>query len=66
MPKFYVEKLDWLRPLIRGKRVLDVGCIAHSLEEARQPGWLHAEIAREAAEIVGTDILQREVDVLRA
>lgn len=66
MPRLFVEKMDWLRPLIQGKKVLDIGCVAHSLEEARRPDWLHGQIVKAAAEAVGVDILKHEIEVLRA
>jgi 2-polyprenyl-3-methyl-5-hydroxy-6-metoxy-1,4-benzoquinol methylase len=66
MPKLFLDKLDWIMPFVEGRTVLDVGCIAHSVEEARDPDWLHAKISRRASSIVGVDVLREAVETLRA
>jgi 2-polyprenyl-3-methyl-5-hydroxy-6-metoxy-1,4-benzoquinol methylase len=42
---------------IRGKSVLDIGVVEHSLDFVNRPGWKHRLLRDLAARIVGVDIL---------
>ncbi len=59
------DKLDWIVPFVRGRKVLDLGCVRHSLEETEKPGWLHGVIRAEAGSLLGVDYLQDAVARLR-
>jgi 2-polyprenyl-3-methyl-5-hydroxy-6-metoxy-1,4-benzoquinol methylase len=63
-----LDKGDLIAELSRGRRVLDLGCVNHRLErEGAGPGaWLHERIRAQAAEVVGLDILESAVEVLRS
>jgi 2-polyprenyl-3-methyl-5-hydroxy-6-metoxy-1,4-benzoquinol methylase len=55
-PARLIPRIPRIQELCRGKRVLDVGCCNHSnFEQLDQGGFLHAEIARAAAKVVGFD-----------
>lgn len=41
--------------LVRGKSVLDVGCVEHSAELEMQDTWLHKHLRNSSARIVGLD-----------
>lgn len=56
---------DLIAGLVRGKRVLDVGCVDHNAEIAATDTWLHSHVARTAAYALGIDILEREIERLR-
>ncbi|GAF75725.1 unnamed protein product, partial [marine sediment metagenome] len=56
--KFVIDKT-------RGKTVLDLGCIAHSLKVTETGPWLHKEIKKVAKTVVGVDVLEAEVKMLR-
>ena len=48
-----------------GKKVLDIGCVNHNIENTYQDGWLHGRIKRIAKELVGIDYLESEINLLR-
>ncbi|WP_169744236.1 class I SAM-dependent methyltransferase [Knoellia aerolata] len=45
----------------RGRRVLDIGCVAHDVERMKSPLWLHGRVAAAAATCVGVDVLDEGV-----
>lgn len=57
----YRCKTEWVGKYIRGKRVLDLGCVDHSLNRTIGQPWLHGFIARNAASVVGVDTLPDQV-----
>lgn len=59
------EKMDWIIPYVRGRKVLDLGCVRHSLDETEKPDWLHGAIRAEAASVTGVDYLEDAVARLR-
>ena len=63
-----VTKESLLTALCRGKRVLDIGCIDHSVDVAMRLGdrWMHRQICAVALEVVGVDILDEAVAAMRA
>ena len=56
-----VERIGRLRELCAGKKVLDIGCVAHYSDSAQQSEWLHRHLAESAAECLGVDILEDDV-----
>jgi 2-polyprenyl-3-methyl-5-hydroxy-6-metoxy-1,4-benzoquinol methylase len=64
MTRLLNDKVDWIVPKVRGKKVLDLGCVRHSLEETKKTGWLHSLIVNEAREVLGVDYLQSEIESL--
>lgn len=62
----YRNKSSWILPFVERKKVLDLGCVQHTAEKARNPDWLHGRIAQRAVSALGVDILQQDVDVLNA
>ncbi len=61
----FKNKLDWIIPFVRARKVLDLGCVRHSLEESEKPGWLHGVICAEAKSVLGVDYLEDAVARLR-
>ena len=59
-------RIDRLRALARGRRVLDVGAVDHTTDNDRRQWWLHGHLAEVAAEIVGVDIVATEIERLCA
>ena len=51
------SRVDHLCELVRGKRVLDVGSVAHALETEAKDEWLHRALAAAAGYCLGVDIL---------
>ena len=50
---------------VKGKKVLDVGCVGNTAGDAAQPDWLHHLVCQYAAEVVGLDIAAEAVAALR-
>ncbi len=51
-----IPRISRIQELCRGKRVLDVGCCNHSnFDQLEGSGFLHAEIAKVAATLIGFD-----------
>lgn len=59
-------RIPRLRELCAGRKVLDVGCVAHYSDSAQSGEWLHRHIAESAAECLGVDILEDDVRALRS
>jgi len=49
---------------IRGRTLLDIGVVEHTMEFAGREGWRHGVFAKLASRAVGVDILAPEVDQL--
>jgi len=58
------NRVDYLCELARGKRVLDIGVIEHSLDATNSGQWLHGRLCAVAESCVGIDILDEEIRVL--
>lgn len=63
-PKLVEDRLAYLMAAAAGKRVLDIGVVAHTLEAVAHPEWLHGHLRRSAAACVGCDILPESVAFL--
>ena len=61
----YKDKIPWIKQFIRGKKVLDLGCVRHNLEETEKEEWLHGVIKNEAESVLGVDYLEKEVEELK-
>ncbi len=46
----------FLMEVVRGRRVLDIGCVDHFADAVRRPGFLHSKIAAAAGTCLGVDI----------
>ena len=49
----------------RGRRVLDIGCVAHDVERMSSPDWLHGRVSRAAESCLGVDVLPKGVEAMR-
>lgn len=65
MNELLKDKIEWIIPKVIGKKVLDLGCVCHNLEEAGKSDWLHGHIVSAAKEVLGVDYLEMEVKALR-
>jgi len=63
--KLYHSKNRWILPRVCDKKVLDLGCVRHNLEETKKEGWLHGEIVKRASEVLGVDYLENEITELK-
>lgn len=65
MTELYRDKIDWIVPKTKGKKVLDLGCVRHNIEETRKSEWLHGLIVGVASDVLGVDYLVDEVKALQ-
>lgn len=61
-----VDRIFHLCRLVRGKKVLDVGCVQNDASCRHNPDWLHRHLAAAAGKIVGIDILEEDLKILRS
>lgn len=59
------DRVQFLEDRCRGRRVLDVGCVAHDVARMDSPQWLHARLATVAARCIGIDVLADGVEAMR-
>ena len=55
-----------IRPHVEGKDVLHLGCVAHDESKRKSGNWTHDLIVREASDVLGVDILEKDVQNLRS
>lgn len=55
MGNFRTDKDRFILERCRGQRVLDMGCVNHTLEATLLPDWRHAQISQVATSVVGLD-----------
>jgi len=58
------DRIAFLEARCRGRRVLDIGCVAHSTERMRDASWLHGRLARVAGTCLGVDVLPEAVELM--
>lgn len=59
------ERVQFLEERCRGRRVLDVGCVAHDVVRMDSPQWLHGRLVSVAERCVGVDVLSDGVAAMR-
>jgi 2-polyprenyl-3-methyl-5-hydroxy-6-metoxy-1,4-benzoquinol methylase len=59
------DRLAYLLELAEGRRVLDLGVVDHTSQSDRRDHWLHGQLAKVAGTILGIDIIENEVELLR-
>ena len=59
-------RIEFILDKVRGRTVLDVGCVDHEACKEEEEQWLHGLICQEAASVVGLDIEREEVEKLLA
>lgn len=60
-----LDRISYLRDMVRGKRVLDIGCVENDADHHTREEWLHNHLRDSASYILGIDILDREIETLR-
>ena len=59
------ELWNRIHPLIKGKDVLDVGCVEHTvLARLENPFWIH-NFLNDNCNVLGIDLLKEEVIILK-
>ncbi len=60
-----LRRSSFVAELAKGKRVLDIGCVNHTLSTRQAEHWLHGILREKAAYLVGLDYEKDQVEVLR-
>jgi 2-polyprenyl-3-methyl-5-hydroxy-6-metoxy-1,4-benzoquinol methylase len=56
-----ISHLDFLREYVKGKTVLDVGCVEHEASEF----WVHRRLTESARSVLRIDVLEKDVEELQ-
>ena len=59
------ERFDIIKEVVKGKNVLDIGCVDHKASTETQEEWLHKRIKKFAKSVEGIDIEEKEVVTLQ-
>lgn len=59
------SRIEIVREFCKDKVVLDLGCVNHDTENSSSEHWLHQAIVDSAAETLGVDYLEDQVEILR-
>ena len=59
------RRATFIAELAKGKRVLDIGCVNHTLETRHPKYWVHGILRESAAHLVGLDYEKDAVESLR-
>src|ERR1035437_6095364 len=59
------HRAAFIAALAKGKRVLDIGCVNHTLSTRNQSHWLHGLLRQQAAYLVGLDYESEPIEALR-
>lgn len=60
------DLMDYVLGRLAGKRVLDIGIVAHTMDYVARDNWRHGHIVKRASYCLGIDILRGEVEKLKA
>src|SRR5258707_1223705 len=63
---FPVDRISFITDLVSGKRTLDIGFVAPDADYEALTDWLHGYVAKAASYCLGADILEADVELLRA
>jgi len=65
MARLIFSREKYISKLVVGKKVLDVGCVNHSLMTRNPEKWLHGELKKSAGSLTGLDYVDEEVKQLQ-
>lgn len=60
-----MKRIDLLLKYIKGKSVLDIGCIEHTWKNYKDKNWIHNDIRKYSKEVLGLDYLKEDAKKLR-
>jgi 2-polyprenyl-3-methyl-5-hydroxy-6-metoxy-1,4-benzoquinol methylase len=65
MTDYSKDKLPILSKLVKGKDVLDIGCVQHNWQACTGDNWIHKHLKQYARSVKGIDILQDDIKQLK-
>jgi len=60
------DRIGLILDLVSGPKVLDLGCVDHSLDNVNDINWLHGRLCNKFEYVVGVDILENEIASLKS
>lgn len=66
MKKLISDRWEILEGWVKGKEVLDLGCVDHEASQEEGKDWLHRKIRQSARKTTGVDYAEPEVQRLRS
>jgi 2-polyprenyl-3-methyl-5-hydroxy-6-metoxy-1,4-benzoquinol methylase len=60
------DRRAYLVSVVKGRKVLDIGCVGHRVDLAEDGEHLHTLLRGSAGSILGVDILPKEIELLRS
>jgi len=59
------DRIQFITELVKGKDVIDVGGIKHTINSEKNEFWLHKKLVESANSVLGIDILEEDVQRAR-
>jgi 2-polyprenyl-3-methyl-5-hydroxy-6-metoxy-1,4-benzoquinol methylase len=60
-----LDRIAYLTEAVRGKNVLDIGCVENDADHSTRNEWLHNHLRRTSSVCLGIDILEGEIRSLK-
>lgn len=64
-PRLVTDRCNYIPTLVRGLRVLDIGCVEHNLENRKREHWLHDRLVKSAASVLGLDYEADQIEQMK-
>lgn len=65
-PRIILNRCQFVAERVRGKSVLDIGCVDHDFSNRERGHWLHDDIRATASRVVGLDYERTHVEAMQA
>jgi SAM-dependent methyltransferase len=59
------HRIKFILPTIRGKDVLDLGCVDHDIERSKHRDWIHGALVQHAKSVVGLDLVEDGIKAMK-
>ena len=64
-PRLITNRCKYIPTLVKGLRVLDIGCVEHNLENRKHGHWLHDRLIQSASSVLGLDYEEEQVEQMK-
>lgn len=64
-PRLITNRCKYIPTLVKGLRVLDIGCVDHNLENRKHGHWLHDRLIQSASSVLGLDYEEEQVEQMK-
>ena len=61
-PRFVINRCFYIPTLVKGLRILDIGCVEHNLDNRKRGHWLHDHLIKSADSVLGLDYEAEQVE----